>query len=170
MDMSLSPVPRSLFAVLALAFLMICTAALAAPLIDARLTVALIQFNGQYEISGPANAAKPGDILEYSARYNNRGDAAADALAPTMPIPVGSEYVPAGSAPKPTHASLDGVTWAPIPLHRREQGTDGKPHDVEVPLSEYRALRWSVGRLAPGSEAVVRARVRISQATAVAGR
>jgi uncharacterized repeat protein (TIGR01451 family) len=171
MATSVSPLLRTFHATLALVLSILCGGALAAgPLIDAKLTVALIQFNGQYEISGPAAAAKPGDVLEYSARYNNRGDAGAEALAPTMPIPVGTEYVPAGTSPKPTHASLDAVTYEPIPLRRKERGADGQMHDVEVPLAEYRALRWSVGRLAAGSEAIVRARVRITQPTALAGR
>jgi uncharacterized repeat protein (TIGR01451 family) len=165
------PLPRALLAMLALALLSICVNAFAAqPLVDARLTVALITFNGQFEISGAATTAKPGDVLEYSARYANRGDAAADKLSPTMPIPVGTEYVPAGTSPKPTHASLDAVTYAPIPLRRKERGADGQMHDVDVPLSEYRALKWSVGTLAAGGEVVIRARVRITQVTAIAGR
>jgi uncharacterized repeat protein (TIGR01451 family) len=169
--MTLRTLRRSLSAILALALLFICTGTFAAsPVVDARLSVALIQFNGQFETSSPASTVKPGDVLEYSARYGNRGDAAADALTPTMPIPVGTEYVPAGTSPKPTHASLDAITYAPIPLHRKERGADGQMHDVEVPLSEYRAVKWSVGTLAPGSEVIVRARVRVIQPTAIAGR
>ncbi len=135
----------------------------ASPLIDARMTVALIQFNGQFETTGPATSAKPGDVLEYTARYSNRGNAQAEALTPTMPIPVGTEYVPAGTSPKPTQASLDAITYAPIPLRRKVSAADGATREVDVPLSEYRALRWTVGTLAPGSEVVVRARVRVAQ-------
>ena len=137
----------------------------APPLIDAKLTVVLIQYNGQFEVTAAATAAKPGDVLEYSARYANRGSGPADALSPAMPIPVGTEYLPTDTAAKPTHASLDGTTFAPIPLHRSVRGADGVTRAVDVPAREYRALRWTVGTLAAGSEVTVRARVRLFPVT-----
>ena len=145
-----------------------CAARAASPLVDARLTVSLIQHNGQFEVAAAATAAKPGDVLEYTARYVNRGNAPADALSPSMPIPVGTEYLPIDSAPKPTHASLDGTTFAPIPLKRSVKGPDGVVRVVDVPTREYRALRWTVGTLAAGSEVTVRARVRLAQLTSLA--
>jgi len=148
--------------VCALAGAALCASAFAAsPLVEAHLTVVLVQSNGQFETSGPANAAKPGDTLEYAASYNNRGNAAAMELMPTMPIPVGTEYVPSNLIPKPTHASLDGLNFAPIPLRRKKPDANGVVHEVDVPLAEYRALRWTVGTLAAGHEVIVRARVRV---------
>jgi uncharacterized repeat protein (TIGR01451 family) len=134
----------------------------ASPLVEAHLTVVLVQSNGQFETSGPASAAKPGDTLEYAASYNNRGNAAAGQLMPTMPIPAGTEYVPSNLIPKPTHASLDGIDFSPIPLRRKRPDADGVVREVDVPLAEYRALRWTVGTLAAGHEVVVRARVRVA--------
>ena len=146
----------------------LASAAVAGALVDARLTVALIQYNGQSEVASAATGAKPGDVLEYTARYTNRGNAAADALSPSMPIPTGTEYLPTETVPKPSHASLDGTTFAPIPLRRPVQGADGVVRIVDVPVREYRALRWTVGTLAAGSEATVRARVRVAQLTSLA--
>jgi uncharacterized repeat protein (TIGR01451 family) len=151
---------RPLF--LSLLCLLSFAAEAASPLIDAKLTVALIQYNGQVEVAATAAAAKPGDVLEYSARYANRGTAAAESLSPAMPIPAGTEFIPTDLSPKPTHASLDGATFAPIPLHRSVKGADGVTRLVEVPPGEYRALRWAVGTLAVGSEITVKARVRVS--------
>jgi uncharacterized repeat protein (TIGR01451 family) len=158
------------FQIALLALLFASAAMAAAPLVDARLTVALIQFNGQVESVGPATAAKPGDVLEYTARYNNRGNASADALMPTMPIPVGTEYVPSAMSPKPTEASLDAITYKPIPLRRKQVDASGVTREVDVPYSEYRAVRWSVGSLAAGTEITVRARVRVAQQPTIASR
>ena len=144
--------------------------AMAAPVIDARLAVALVQGSGSSEVMAAATAAKPGDLLEYTVRYTNRGDASADALSPTLPIPAGTEYRPTEAGPQPTHASLDGKSFAPIPLKRSVKGKDGLMHDVDIPAVEYRALRWSMGSLAAGKDVTVRARVRVAQLEPLASR
>lgn len=154
--------PIRSFWLLVVVFALLPVAQAAAPLVDARLTVALVQNNGQFETSGAASNAKPGDVLEYAAQYANRGDAPAQALMPTMPIPVGTEYLPSDREPRPTQASIDGVRWGSIPLRRPIRAPNGTVREEEVPLREYRALRWSVGTLAPGSQVTVRARVRVA--------
>jgi uncharacterized repeat protein (TIGR01451 family) len=163
----------SILARLALAALLPAVGPLAlaaSPLVDARLSVALIQSNGQFETTAPAATAKPGDVLEYTVRYSNRGNAPAEALMPTMPIPVDAEYLPTGGGPKPTQASIDGIRYGNIPLRRQEKGADGVVRDVDVPLREYRALRWAVGTLGAGSEVTVRARVRVAPVSPLASR
>ena len=132
-----------------------------APRVDAVLSVAKIQSDGRRASTSAADA-RPGDVLEYATRFANRGDTSADGLMPTLPIPDGTEYVPTADAPQPTLASLDGSTWQPIPLHRRVRDRDGVLQTVDVPPREYRAVRWTVGSLAPGGEVTVRARVRVA--------
>jgi len=48
-----------------------------------------------------------------------------------------------------------------VPLTRQVRAADGQLKTVNVPLSEYRALRWSLGVLAAGAsrDVVLRARV-----------
>lgn len=139
-----------------------CGLAAAAPLVDAQLAVVMVVSGGRTETTAPAAAAHPGDVLEYTARYLNRGDAPAAALVPTLPIPVGTAWLATGAAPLPTQASLDGVTFAPLPLRRRVTGADGATREVDVPLAEVRALRWPASALAAGRELTVHARVRLA--------
>ncbi len=134
----------------------------AAPLVDARLTAAVVRVEGAVETSGSATAARPGDTVEYTARYSNRGDADATHVMPTMAIPVGTEYRPSPVSPQPTLASLDGTRFDTIPLKRKAILPDGSTREVDVPFAEYRAVRWSVGTLAAGHDVTVRARVRIA--------
>jgi len=63
--------------------------------------------------------------------------------------------------PVPVQASIDGSLFYPVPLTRQVRAADGQLKTVNVPLSEYRALRWSLGALAAGAsrEVVLRARV-----------
>lgn len=119
------------------------------------------------EVLAPADAARPGETLEYRAVYHNDGTSEARGLAATLPIPHGTSYVPGSAAPSRVEASLDGSTFSPVPLTRRERAADGRFVVREVPVSEYRALRWPLGSLAARQSRAVTARVRI-QPTEVA--
>ena len=59
-------------------------------------------------------------------------------------------------------AVLDGTRFAPLPLMHRVKQADGHEAEVPVPLEEYRALRWTLGTLAPGKSEQVSARVRVN--------
>lgn len=111
-----------------------------------------------------AEQAKPGETIEYRARYVNRGAAPVRELLASIPIPAGTAYVPGSAAPAEAFASLDGRAFAPIPLKRRVRLPNGKEAEVEVPASEYRALRWAIGTLAASGEQTVSARVRVAPA------
>jgi len=112
------------------------------------------------EILGPAEQASPGDVIEYRAEYRNAGDAAVKQLAATLPVPHGMEYLPRTGAPQ--LASLDGKRFDAVPLKRRVRLADGREVVRDVPPSEYRWLRWSIGTLAPRQARTVTARVRVS--------
>ena len=116
-----------------------------------------------------ADQAKPGEIVEYRAVYRNAGTSPVREVAATLPIPVGMELVSSSARPAQVLASLDGVSFAAPPLKRRERLADGREVEREIPLSEYRWLRWSLGGIAAGGSQAVRARVRVSD-TAVAAR
>lgn len=108
----------------------------------------------------PAQIARPGDLIEYTATYRNGGSPAVHDLAATLPIPANTELVAGSAKPAGAVASLDGRTFAPIPLTRRVT-RDGKPVEEEIPLSEYRYLRWHVASLAGGASVAFKARVKV---------
>lgn len=114
----------------------------------------------------PADRAFPGEVVQYDAHYRNQAKKAVRALEPTLPIPRGLEYLPDTAKPAPSQASLDGKTFAPVPLTRRVTLPDGSFKDEAIPASEYRALRWSIGDLDAGKAVTVTARARLSGASA----
>jgi uncharacterized repeat protein (TIGR01451 family) len=103
-------------------------------------------------------AVHPGDVVEYRATYSNQGEDAVHGLTATLPIPDGTVYLPT-TAVERVDASTDGVHFAPVPLVRQVVGPDGRLRMEEVPLSEYRALRWQIGELPAKANRSVAARV-----------
>src|SRR5262245_17626394 len=73
-----------------------------------------------------ADAAKPGDVLEYVAEYRNNSTHVIRQLAATLPIPDGTEFVPATALPAGALASTDGTHFAPVPLTRKVVQASGK--------------------------------------------
>ncbi len=115
-----------------------------------------------------ADVARPGEVIEYSAVYTNTGVTVVKGVAATLPIPAtGLEYLPDSAAPKALLASLDGKTFAPVPLMRAYRLKSGEETMRPVPTSEYRFLRWELGDLAGGANTTVTARMRITDAPAL---
>lgn len=119
-------------------------------------------------VAKPAGEGKPGETIEYSGTYRNGGTAAVEKLLATIPVPVGTSFIAGSSNPAPAQASTDGTRFAPMPLIRTVRQPDGSERKEPVPLSDYRAVRWEVGTLSPGSSSVVSLRVRIDTLPAVA--
>jgi len=115
--------------------------------------------NGKETLS-PADQASPGDVIEYRAEYKNAGANAVKQLAATLPVPNGMAYVAGTGAPQ--LASLDGKKFEAVPLQRRMKLADGREVLRDVPANEYRALRWTLGTLAPNGSRAVTARVRVN--------
>lgn len=104
----------------------------------------------------PADAAKPGDVLEYAAVYRNQTGGAVKGLEATVPIPAGLELLPDSAKPAGALASADGKDFAAQPLMTK---ADGKP--AALPLEKYRALRWTIPQLAAEAEVTVTLRARV---------
>jgi len=127
------------------------------------VTVKLTQFKVLKAADGKeslvdAATVKPGDVVEYRAVYTNKADVAVKNLAGELPIPEGLEYLPKSATPGAflvQAATRNGVFGAE-PLVRQVAGKT-----EPVPYSEYRMLRWNLGQLPPGGEAVVSARARV---------
>jgi len=107
-----------------------------------------------------ANAARPGDVIEYLATYRNTGSSPITGLEATVPIPGNTEFVPGSARPAGARASLDGRNYADIPL-KRTVTRGGKQVEEQVPYREYRSLRWTAGELGGGKTLVFTARVRV---------
>ena len=110
----------------------------------------------------PATQAKPGDIIEYTATYTNRSNAAVKNLVATLPIPSDTEYVGGSAQPAEAQAAAADGAYQAMPLKRKVKLANGEEEEREVAFAEYRTLRWQVGELAPGKEFVVTARVSVS--------
>jgi len=107
-----------------------------------------------------AESARPGDVIEYTATYSNAGRSAVRNLEATLPIPHDTELVAGSARPGGARASLDASTFAAMPL-RRKAMVGGREVESDVPLSEYRALRWSPAELGGGQSLTYSARVRV---------
>jgi len=117
------------------------------------------------EVLVAADQAKPGELIEYRALYRNDGASEAKGLMATLPIPRGTQYVAGSATPRGVEASLDGRTFAPVPLTRTVKTADGRTVVQEVPVSEYRTLRWPLGVLPTKQSRTVAARVRVETTT-----
>lgn len=151
---------------LAFAFALVATFAPALAYADGDVTVTLhaarvTMANGR-EVLAPADQAKPGEVLQYRAVYTNTGKRDVRQLMATLPIPAGVEYLPTTAAPAAVLASLDGRTYAAVPLTRKERTADGREVIVEIPASEYRFLRWAVGQLPAKQTRTMTARMRVA--------
>ncbi|HTU67629.1 MAG TPA: hypothetical protein VMF52_16885 [Steroidobacteraceae bacterium] len=108
----------------------------------------------------PADVARPADVVEYRTTYQNVSKKPLANVAATLPIPAGFVFL-AGTATRGALASLDGKTYAAMPLTRRVKGADGREQVVEIPAAEYRFLRWQLGDLPADASRVVVARMRM---------
>jgi len=112
----------------------------------------------------PTTHAKPGDTIEYQVTYRNGGTTSARQTKAVLPVPPGGMvYLPGTALPAAVEASLDGNTYAPVPL-KRDVVREGKKVTETVPPSEYRFLRWDLGDLPPGQAATVKSRMRLDSA------
>ena len=100
----------------------------------------IVTENGK-QVLKTVNRANSGDIIQYQAIYRNNIQKPMTDLALTLPVPANMVYV-SSSSPAPTQASLDGKKFENLPIMRKVNGKM-----VEVPVSQYRAVRWIVKTL-----------------------
>lgn len=152
----------------ALTFALMATAAFAEapaakPPVSVELSAYQISVNQKGEsVAKPVSKVKPSDIIEYRAIYTNNTAKAVKGLVATLPIPADTQFL-AKSSPAQAQASTDGVNFAAMPL-KRKVGTQ----TVNVPLQDYRALRWTIAELPAGKSITVTAQTRVNSASAVA--
>jgi uncharacterized repeat protein (TIGR01451 family) len=149
--------------------LMLAQAGLAqAPAVTSKLVAQRVETVGGKVVLTPADAGKPGDLVQYTGTYHNAGAKGVDKLIATIPVPAGTTFVAGGALPARAQASTDGVRFSALPLTRSVRQPDGSTREQPVPLAEYRAVRWELGTLAAGADATVALRVRIDSAASAA--
>lgn len=126
------------------------------------LTARKVTVTDGKEAMAPADQARPGDVIEYRAAYRNTSTHPVRQLAATLPVPKGMEFLALSAAPQALMASLDGRQFEPVPLKRRVKLASGREVLREVPPSEYRWLRWSLGTIGPREARTVSARMRVT--------
>lgn len=106
----------------------------------------------------PVNVGTPvkaGDVLEYQALLTNHSPDRVRQAEVTLSIASGLELV-GGISPEFAHASIDGSRFVRMPIRANVNG------QIQVlPLSRYKALRWTVEELGIGATAVVKYRAKI---------
>lgn len=127
----------------------VVTTAYAADALSINLTASQIVNQNGKAVLKPITKANSGDVIQYTATYRNNIDKPMTDVAITLPIPANMSYT-GTSNPAPTLASLDGKNFQAIPLKRMVNGKM-----VEVPVSEYRAVRWVVKYLPDQKAATV---------------
>ncbi|MGL5544808.1 MAG: hypothetical protein ACRDB6_06840 [Cetobacterium sp.] len=88
-----------------------------------------------------ATEATPGDIILYEFFISNETEEALERINPTIPVPVGTTFIPNKSEPSNYLVSINERDFLPYPIMR-----DGNP----VNDSEYRLVNWNVEKLAAG--------------------
>lgn len=120
----------------------------------------VLQADGKEKLVA-ADRAFPGEVIQYDALYVNQSAKPLTGVAPTLPIPNGMVFVPESASPAPSEASLDGKKFEPLPILRKVRMPSGEEKQVEVPATEYRALRWKAGDLAAGAKTAITARTKL---------
>lgn len=112
------------------------------------------------ETFASAHDARPGDVIEYVATYRNASKQPVKNLAATLPIPPDTEYVAGSAQPANAKASTGEGSFHDMPLVRQVV-RDGKTVEEQVPIREYRYLRWFPGELGGEKAVSFTARVRV---------
>jgi uncharacterized repeat protein (TIGR01451 family) len=120
----------------------------------------VVVLNGKEQMA-PSDKAKPGEVIEYVAEYRNTGNAPVTDVIATLPVPAGMEFLPDTAQPQQMMASTDEHNFAPVPLKRKVAGPDGRTVEQLVPYSEYRSLRWTLGKIPGGDSKSVKARMKV---------
>lgn len=125
-------------------FALMSSSADASDALKMRISASKVLTNKQGErIYIPVNTAKVGTLIQYKATYSNTLNTAIQNTTVTLPIPANTEFT--GEAyPPSAQASIDYHNYRDLPLMRL---VDGKLE--EVPLSEYKSLRWDIKYIPP---------------------
>jgi uncharacterized repeat protein (TIGR01451 family) len=126
-----------------------------------QLVVSRVVQQAGAELLAAATSVQPGDVLHYTATFSNPGLSSLRDVVASMPVPVGTAWLPYSAQPAGVLVSVDGKHFAPMPLMRTQLLAGGRSVDVPVPVSEIRFLRWPPATLAAGERFATSLRVRV---------
>ncbi|OOR90858.1 hypothetical protein B0181_04320 [Moraxella caviae] len=96
-----------------------------------------------------------GQIVEYQGLFTNHGTNRVRKMVATMDIPKGAELV-GNIEPAIAQATMDGGRFVNMPIRVSVNG-----QAQELPLANYKGLRWTIEELGIGATAVVKYRAKI---------
>ncbi|MEO1021084.1 MAG: hypothetical protein AAFW89_00955 [Bacteroidota bacterium] len=119
--------------------------------------------NSGNEVATKTEQVTPGDVVEYRVIYTNNQNEGITNLQPVLPIPLGMEFIMNSPSPQVEGASISntGQDFQRLPLTRTVRKPDGATVTEEIPVREYRRLRWMVPSLGARESVTLRARVKV---------
>lgn len=117
----------------------------------------VVKSNNGVETLVPVTLSTPvqaGDVLEYQGLFTNTGDRVRK-MDVTLSIADGLELV-GGISPQQASGSNNGTRFARMPVRANING-----QVQNLPLSEYKALRWTVDNVGLGGTVVVKYRAKV---------
>ena len=109
-----------------------------------------------------AESARPGDVLEETATYTNVSKRPLRVTEATLPVPPDTTFQVGSASPANVYASVDGTNYERVPLRAKYRRADGTVTESDIPVEEYRFLRWLPGELGPGQSVSFSARFKIA--------
>ncbi|MCH2449203.1 MAG: hypothetical protein MK198_03570 [Gracilimonas sp.] len=108
-----------------------------------------------------ADSVQQNDLLEYQLIYNNTGSTAITSLKAVLPVPKEMKLImPENQAEAFTpKVSLNSTSWSAYPIMEEAPGSDPLKKPVDERL--YRFLQWNIATLEPGSQHILKARMRV---------
>lgn len=118
------------------------------------------------------SAVKPGEVIHYELRHENRTEEGMAGLVIAAPIPAGVTLTLEGAASSlpavfEVQAEMDpeseGLEWSTLPALRRVADANGDLVEEPLPAEEIVAVRWSLSEaLEAGAAALNSYRVRVN--------
>lgn len=127
----------------------------------------ILQDEDGEDIRKPATTIAPGGVIEYQLSYRNISDEALSDFVILGDVPEATIYIAGGSVdtvPAVFEVSVAGIGWATPPIVRYVKDEAGALRSVNVPESEFEALRWRLAEpIIPGEEVSATYRIKVEE-------
>ncbi len=158
-----SPAPR---AFIALALSLAAGASIAKPRLEIAIAQAREVVEGKKTRMVPIQSASPGDVVQYTLTYANKGDEVANDAVIDDPIPKGTTFLAntaAGEGAEVTFSSDGGKTFAaPVRLSYEIRLPSGEVQKRIATPADYTHVRFLIKQVAAGKSGSVAFRVRVN--------
>lgn len=170
MSLSIAHVSRAVFASLAIG---IAATSVSADALESHFSYSIVESDaaGQ-EALVSRSSVKPGEVIHYELRHENKTDGEMVGLVIAAPVPQGvtitfdgeSSSIPAVFE---VQAEMDpeneGLEWSTLPAVRKVADASGTLRDEPLPADEIVAVRWSLTEALEAGEAALNTyRVRVN--------